>query len=56
MQLDRDTVLVDSVGVGAVDLAQEREELLVAVSGLERGGDFPVAISNAANRVVVPCR
>ena len=35
MQLDGLTLLVDGVAVGPLDLAQEGEELLVAVLGLE---------------------
>ena len=44
------------VGVGAGDMPEEDEELLVSVSVLAEPGDRPVATSSAANKVVVPCR
>ena len=57
MQLDRLAGdLVDYVAVGAFDLLEEGEELLVAVPGLSAAVTLPVAISSAANSVVVPWR
>ena len=42
------------VGIGAGHVLEEGEELLVAVPLLHNPVTFPVAISNAANKVVVP--
>ena len=41
VQLDRRAGFVGDVGVGALDLLEEREELLVAVPRLERRGHLP---------------
>ena len=45
-----------AVGVGPGDLLEERQELLVPVPLLAHPVTLPVAISSAANNVVVPCR
>ena len=45
-----------AAGVGLGDLLQEVEELGLAVPLVARSATLPVATSNAANRVVVPCR
>jgi hypothetical protein len=42
--------------VGLGDELEEGQELAVAVAWLAGVGDPAVATSNAANRVVVPCR
>ena len=41
VQLDRLPILVADVAVGPLDLLEEGQELLVAVSWLERCGDLP---------------
>ena len=50
-----DQVQLD-VGVGAGDVAQEDQEFLVAVPRTTVPVTSPVAMSSAANKVVVPCR
>jgi len=45
-----------AVGVGPGDVLAEGQELLVRCRALHSPVTFPVAISNAANKVVVPCR
>ncbi len=42
-----------SVGI---DSLEEFQELLVSVTALVTTDDLPVAMSSAANRLVVPCR
>ena len=50
-------VQLAAVGVGAGDLLEEGQELLVPVPRLARAPvTLPVAISSAANSVEVPCR
>ena len=44
------------VGVGPGHVLEERQELLMPVLLLAQPVSFPVAISNAANKVVVPWR
>jgi len=52
-----DEVDVERFGDVGVDVAQEGQELLVAMTSFALGRvTRPVATSRAANRVVVPCR
>ena len=51
-----DAMNVGLDGHGLVDLAQERQELLMTMAWLARRKTAPLSTLNAAKRVVVPCR
>jgi hypothetical protein len=44
-----------AAGIGGGDRLEELQELLVAMAREAGIGDWPVAISNAPNSVVMPC-
>ena len=51
-----DEMNIEVTGDVGLDVAQEREELLVMMTDLHWVITAPVAMSRAANRVVVPSR
>ena len=56
VQFDRVAVLMDVVGVGLRDRSRKVENSWWRCLCLHAAVTFPVATSNAANRVEVPCR